>query len=50
MRFAGKLLMSMFTASGMEAIGGTLEEFGAFLRAETAKWAKVIKAANIKIE
>lgn len=39
-----------FTASGMEAIGGTPEEFGAFLRAETAKWAKVIKAANIKIE
>ena len=39
-----------FTASGMEAIGGTPEEFGAFLRAETAKWAKVIKAANIKVE
>lgn len=39
-----------FTASGMEAIGGTAEEFGAFLRAETAKWAKVIRAANIKVE
>jgi len=39
-----------FTASGMEAIGGTPEEFGAFLRAETAKWAKVIKDANIKVE
>ena len=39
-----------FTASGMEAIGGTPEEFGAFLRAETGKWAKVIKAANIKVE
>jgi len=39
-----------FTASGMEAIGGTSEEFGAFLKAETAKWAKVIKAANIKVE
>lgn len=39
-----------FTALGMEAIGGTPEEFGAFLRAETAKWAGVIKAANIKIE
>ena len=39
-----------FTASGMEAIGGTPEEFGAFLRTETAKWAKVIKSANIKIE
>jgi tripartite-type tricarboxylate transporter receptor subunit TctC len=39
-----------FTASGMEAIGGTPEEFGAFLRAETAKWANVIKSANIKVE
>jgi tripartite-type tricarboxylate transporter receptor subunit TctC len=39
-----------FAAIGMEAVGGTPEEFGAFLRAETAKWAKVIKAANIKVE
>ena len=39
-----------FTASGMEAVGGAPEEFGAFLRAETAKWAKVIKSANIKID
>jgi tripartite-type tricarboxylate transporter receptor subunit TctC len=39
-----------FTALGMEAIGGSPEEFGAFMRAETAKWAQVIKSANIKIE
>ncbi|HZM48787.1 MAG TPA: tripartite tricarboxylate transporter substrate binding protein [Burkholderiales bacterium] len=39
-----------FAAIGMEAVGGTPEEFGAFLRAETAKWAKVIKVANIKVE
>jgi tripartite-type tricarboxylate transporter receptor subunit TctC len=39
-----------FTAAGMEAIGGTPEEFGAFMRAETAKWASVIKTANIKVE
>src|SRR3954470_7797021 len=39
-----------FTASGMEAIGGTPEAFGAFLKAETTKWARVIKAANIKVE
>ena len=39
-----------FTALGMEAIGGTPEEFGAFMRAETAKWAQVIKSANIKLE
>ena len=39
-----------FAAIGMEPIGGTPEAFGAFLRAETAKWAGVIKAANIRIE
>ena len=39
-----------FAAIGMEAIGGTPEAFGAFMRAETAKWAKVIKDANIKVE
>jgi tripartite-type tricarboxylate transporter receptor subunit TctC len=39
-----------FTALGMEAIGGTPEEFGVFMRAETAKWAQVIKSANIKLE
>ncbi len=39
-----------FTASGLEAVGGTPDAFAAFMRAETAKWAKVIKAANIKVE
>ena len=39
-----------FAAIGMEAIGGTPEAFGAFMQAETAKWARVIKAANIKVE
>ena len=39
-----------FAAIGMEAIGGTPESFSAFLRAETAKWAQVVKAANIRVE
>ena len=39
-----------FTALGMEAIGGSPEDFASFLRAESAKWAKVVKAANIKAE
>jgi tripartite-type tricarboxylate transporter receptor subunit TctC len=43
-------LKERFIAAGMEAIGGTPEEFGTFLHAETVKWASVIKAANIKIE
>jgi len=35
---------------GAETAGGTPEEFQAYLAAETEKWAKVAKAANIKVE
>ena len=33
---------------GLDAAAGTPEEFGAYIKSETAKWAKVIKAAGIK--
>ena len=33
---------------GAEPAPGSTAEFGAFVRAEKAKWARVIKAANIK--
>ncbi|MFL9823618.1 Bug family tripartite tricarboxylate transporter substrate binding protein [Rhodoplanes sp. SY1] len=33
-----------------EPAGGTPEEFAAFIKAETAKWAELIRAANIKPE
>jgi tripartite-type tricarboxylate transporter receptor subunit TctC len=35
---------------GAEASGGSPEEFGRFFRAEIDKWAKVIKAAGIRLE
>lgn len=35
---------------GPIAIGNTPEEFTAFIKSEQAKWSKVIKAADIKIE
>lgn len=35
---------------GMEPVFGTSEEFTRFVREEHAKWAKVAKAANIRIE
>jgi tripartite-type tricarboxylate transporter receptor subunit TctC len=35
---------------GAEVIGSTPEEFAAFLRSETARWGKVIKAAGIKAD
>jgi tripartite-type tricarboxylate transporter receptor subunit TctC len=37
-------------ADGAEAVPTTPDEFAAFIRAEIAKWAKVVKAANIRIE
>ena len=37
-------------AEGAEAGGGSPEEFGAFFRAEIDKWARVIKAAGIRLE
>lgn len=42
--------LDKMTADGNEIVAGTPEEFAAFLRAETAKWAKVAKAAGIKPE
>ena len=41
-------LRERLTAEGLEVVAGTPEEFAAYLRAETAKWAQVIKAAGIK--
>ena len=35
---------------GAETAGGTPEEFQAYLAAETEKWARVAKTANIKVE
>jgi tripartite-type tricarboxylate transporter receptor subunit TctC len=35
---------------GMKLVGSKPEEFEAFVRVELAKWAKVIKAANIKAD
>ena len=36
--------------AGAEAAPGTPDQFGAFLKAEIAKWAKVVKDANIKAD
>jgi tripartite-type tricarboxylate transporter receptor subunit TctC len=38
------------SAGGATAVGGTSEDFGAFVRADYAKWGKIAKEANIKIE
>ncbi len=37
-------------AQGFEPVGSTPDEFGAYIKSEIAKWAKVIKTAKIKAE
>jgi tripartite-type tricarboxylate transporter receptor subunit TctC len=39
-----------FAKEGSEAVASTPEQFGAFIKAELAKWAKVIKEADIRAE
>jgi len=40
----------LFANEGGEAVGNSPEAFAAIVKSETAKWAKVVKAAGIKIE
>jgi tripartite-type tricarboxylate transporter receptor subunit TctC len=35
---------------GAEPVGSTPDEFGAYIMSEVVKWARVIKAANIKVD
>ena len=39
-----------FAAQGIEALGGTPEQFAAYIRDEIAKWAKVIRTAGMRID
>jgi tripartite-type tricarboxylate transporter receptor subunit TctC len=41
---------AVFTNEGAEPVGNKPEEFGAIIKAETSKWAKVIQAAGIKAD
>ena len=40
-------LSRLLVAQGAEPVGSTAEQFAAFLKLETAKWARVIKEANV---
>ena len=39
-----------FATLGAEPVGSTPEAFDAFIKAEISKWAKVVKAANLKVD
>jgi tripartite-type tricarboxylate transporter receptor subunit TctC len=41
---------TVFLNEGAEPVGNKPEEFGAIIKTETAKWAKVIRAAGIKAD
>lgn len=43
-------LRERIAREGAEIVAGSPEEFGRFYRAEIAKWAKVIRAADIRLE
>ncbi len=43
-------IRDFLTKAGVEPDGGSPEELGKYIRSEVAKWAKVIKAANIRID
>ncbi len=43
-------LKELIIAQGAEPVGSTPEELAAFMKSETAKWARVIKKANIRPE
>ncbi len=41
---------SQFAAQGIETLGGTPEQFAAYIREEIAKWAKVIRLSGAKAD
>ena len=43
-------MIEAFNAQGNEVAGGTPAEFAAFIKSEMTKYAKVVKAANIRAE
>jgi tripartite-type tricarboxylate transporter receptor subunit TctC len=45
-----KEVVERFSAIGAEVLPTTPEEFGAFIRAEHARWGEVIRRAGIKVE
>jgi tripartite-type tricarboxylate transporter receptor subunit TctC len=45
-----EIIEKIAQSGGSEYVGSTPEEFAVFVRAEIAKWSKLVKASNIRIE
>ena len=43
-------LKAQFETQGYDAVGGTPAEFSAFIRAESEKYAKVVKFSGAKVD
>jgi tripartite-type tricarboxylate transporter receptor subunit TctC len=43
-------VLERFAREGAEPVGNTPEQFGAFIKSEMAKYAKLIKAAGIRAD
>jgi len=43
-------VLALFATLALEPVGGTPQEFADYMRIELARWAKVIKDANIKVD
>ena len=43
-------LKEKFAALGAETAGGTPEEFGVYIKDDFAKWTRIVKDANVKVE
>jgi tripartite-type tricarboxylate transporter receptor subunit TctC len=47
---ASPVLKQKFTELGYEVVGGTPEQFDAFVKKEVAKWADVVKRSGVKVD
>lgn len=47
---ASPAVASRFAEMGVRGVGSSSQDFAAFVKSETAKWAGVIKAGNIKVD